>query len=698
MNTAFITPNFDNIPLELRKLHRWVTWHAEDNPGEKPRKVPYAPDRFNTRASSTDPGTWGSFDQAETAYLEGGHTGVGIVLNGDGLVGVDIDHCVTNGVPSEAAMDLLDSLGAGYIEISPSGTGLRAIGYGEQLEAGVNGAKDGLKAEFYSTGRYLTLTGKTIKTGPLVSLVAFKTIAESFRAVPKTKVNAKTGALENTPPDERYTALVKAILSGDVYHDSLRDLAAALVATGMLAGAAVNHLRSLMDASEAPQDERWQARRAQIPSLVKSAVQKFAPPEFEGADEKTKEIQHPLAKFVSLDLKPKAVRWVIPGFIGLGVSTFAGAHGVGKTTALLPLAMVAAGLHAASDPLAPVHWRHVVYIVEDVEQVNRILAGLVGSSNLGLDHDIVRERLHIVEARRLHPSYVAEVGKVYCERFTRTVKGVKILPLVVLDTKSAVLELEEENSNSEASAAMAALKQGFADLPVWIIGHVAKPNIGRVDVAGLSMRGGSAWEADANQVLYLVKEADGKRYLVRGKTRFEAKWSELQIETHCADTVATDEFGGFETVTMRWGIPTPPTQSRQQVQAQAQEQTQKDDAAALRQEIRDVVATAWNLGHPLNRAGVKAKVQRKAALVVATIENLLSELWLYEVAVPAKVRRHPSRSSFLVDFTTEEHEAFVRDGVLPDLKVVVPKSWKKPEIPPVPDVAAQPSDSAGEEA
>ena len=86
------------------------------------------------------------------------------------------------------------------------------------------------------------------------------------------------------------------------------------------------------------------------------------------------------------------------------------------------------------------------------------------------------------------------------------------------------------------------------------------------------------------------------------------------------------------------------------------------------------------------------------ALVVAAIENLLSERWLYEVAVPSKVRAHPSRSSFLVDFTTEEHEAFVRDGVLPDLKVVVPKSWKKPEIPPVPDVAAQPSDSAGEEA
>lgn len=110
------------------------------------------------------------------------------------------------------------------------------------------------------------------------------------------------------------------------------------------------------------------------------------------------------------------------------------------------------------------------------------------------------------------------------------------------------------------------------------------------------------------------------------------------------------------------------------------------------------MATAWNLGNPLNRAGVKAKVQRKSSQVVAAIENLLSERWLYEVAVPAKVRAHSSRSSFLVDFTTEEHDALMFVGVLPEQKLVVPESWKKPVIPPVPDVEAQSSDSAGAEA
>ena len=54
------------------------------------------------------------------------------------------------------------------------------------------------------------------------------------------------------------------------------------------------------------------------------------------------ESNHPLTQFVSIGTPPKAPRWVIPGFIGHGVVVVAGAHGVGKTTALLPLAMVTA--------------------------------------------------------------------------------------------------------------------------------------------------------------------------------------------------------------------------------------------------------------------------------------------------------------------------------------------------------------------
>lgn len=389
---------------------------------------------------------------------------------------------------------------------------------------------------------------------------------------------------------------------------------------------------------------------------------------------------HPLAQFVDIGTEPAAPRWVIPGFIGHGLVVIAGAHGAGKTTALLPLAMVVAGLHGHGEPMAPRHWRHVVYVTEDIEQARRIVAGIVGFGGMDLDLATVRDRLHLVEARRLEPAYVTEVAATYQQRFTRSVDGVEVLPLVVFDTKAAVLALDDENSNSEASTCVAMLRQAFEGLPVWLVGHVAKASMGRADVAGLSLRGGSAFEADATQVLYLVREGEA-RYLVRGKTRFEARWPELAIESQSATTTGRDEFGHTEPLTLRWGICRPPEQSRKEAQEQAQEAQRKADVAALRGEVRNAVEAAWAGGFPLNREAVKARIRRNRAEVAACIENLLSERWLHEVAIPPKHRTNPKRSAFLVNLTTEEHEAALRGEGLPPLKMEIPASWQRPSVP-----------------
>jgi len=228
---------------------------------------------------------------------------------------------------------------------------------------------------------------------------------------------------------------------------------------------------------------------------------------------------------------------------------------------------------------------------------------------------------------------------------------------------------------------MAALKQGFDGLPVWLIGHVAKENLTRSDA--LTSRGASAIEADANQTMFLIREGES-RYLIQGKKRFEAKWAELEIVSHTAQTTAPDEFGNLETVLLRWGIASPAQQSRKEASEQAAERQRKEDEASLRQDIRDAVETAWQTGNPLNRAGVKAKIRRKTSDVVAMLENLLSERWLYEVTVPAKVRIVNSKAAFLVNFSTEEHEAVLSGGVLPANKLVIPASWQKQEVSPVP--------------
>jgi primase-polymerase (primpol)-like protein len=64
-----LSPLFENIPLELKRYDQWLVW--------KGKKVPYDPTRPNSKADVADNSTWGTFDQAEAAYSEGGWDGVG---------------------------------------------------------------------------------------------------------------------------------------------------------------------------------------------------------------------------------------------------------------------------------------------------------------------------------------------------------------------------------------------------------------------------------------------------------------------------------------------------------------------------------------------------------------------------------------------------------------------------------------------
>ena len=166
-------PDFAAMPAELRSVPRWVVWN-----GGNGTKVPYCATASNSKASSTNPSTWATFDQAQTAYEEGGYAGVGFVLNGDGIVGVDLDKCVNAGEPEPAALSLLHRIGCQYIELSPSRTGLRGFGYGDNIK-GRRGTLDGVNVELYSTARYLTVTGHAIQTGPLVPLPGFSEVAQA---------------------------------------------------------------------------------------------------------------------------------------------------------------------------------------------------------------------------------------------------------------------------------------------------------------------------------------------------------------------------------------------------------------------------------------------------------------------------------------------------------------------------------------
>ncbi len=170
---TWLVPQFETLPPELMALSRWVLW--------KGQKKPYDPVVLGRPASILDPSTWGGFQQARSAVELGGWCGLGFVLNGDGLAGIDIDKCVVNGRPDERAIDLLEALNAQYIEFSPSGQGLRAFGYAPPLDKGRRGVVNSQSVELYSNHRYLTLTGHALKSQPLCGLTGFKDLAEAIR-------------------------------------------------------------------------------------------------------------------------------------------------------------------------------------------------------------------------------------------------------------------------------------------------------------------------------------------------------------------------------------------------------------------------------------------------------------------------------------------------------------------------------------
>lgn len=114
-------------------------------------------------ASSTNPTTW--TDHATAASSNVGR-GLGFVLNGDGLAVLDLDQCLEDGVPTAAAQRLLDRFPDAWVEVSPSGDGLHVWGTAP-AQPGRRINRDGLNIEFYTQGRYLTITSDTYRAGHL---------------------------------------------------------------------------------------------------------------------------------------------------------------------------------------------------------------------------------------------------------------------------------------------------------------------------------------------------------------------------------------------------------------------------------------------------------------------------------------------------------------------------------------------------
>lgn len=155
----------NSFPAELRAQRSFVVWRYENKPGQPKRaKVPYVPRAKGfTKALSNDPSTWGHLGDALAVVDLNEYDGIGFMLT-EGLVFIDLDGCrdPDTGVIEEWAQEIIDALDS-YTELSPSGTGVHILAYGE-LPASKGRKKAGV--EMYSSGRYATMTGDRLEGTP----------------------------------------------------------------------------------------------------------------------------------------------------------------------------------------------------------------------------------------------------------------------------------------------------------------------------------------------------------------------------------------------------------------------------------------------------------------------------------------------------------------------------------------------------
>lgn len=154
--------DLEALPDALKSRRAWVVWKEQSRNG-KPTKVPYAP-VTGRRARTNDPSTWTSLATARRHLAR--YDGLGIVL-GNGLVGVDLDHCrdPKTGDVEPWAWDVVATLDS-YTEVSPSGTGLHVLLLGGLPAEAGNGKRKG-RIELYAKGRYFTVTGLHVEGTPV---------------------------------------------------------------------------------------------------------------------------------------------------------------------------------------------------------------------------------------------------------------------------------------------------------------------------------------------------------------------------------------------------------------------------------------------------------------------------------------------------------------------------------------------------
>ena len=187
MTLEELKQKYENVPVELKTLRRWVCFKVEGMENNKTTKRPY--NAINGKlAKVNDELTWSTFDIALKGCSKYKCDGIGFIL-GCGIFGIDLDNHVdeygvapmTDEEFQEFSTEFIETLDS-YTELSQSGKGIHIICSGK-LPTGPR--RKGC-VEMYDSGRFFAFTGNAIKNIPIMNR------EEEIKPLYEKHINVKT--------------------------------------------------------------------------------------------------------------------------------------------------------------------------------------------------------------------------------------------------------------------------------------------------------------------------------------------------------------------------------------------------------------------------------------------------------------------------------------------------------------------------
>lgn len=634
------------LPKQLHGMRRYLLWKAA--PGRKPGKtlkIPYYADgrpRKDLLDTKKDLDRLVTLDEALDTMILGDYSGVGFALSGDGVGAFDIDGCLKDGAiikthPGYQLVKKAKKAGA-YIEVSPSGNGLRIVGPCTNTTAY---SKDGV--EYWGAKRFVTLTGEVWANprgwvsldelrrpfGPDREAVDGDYEDDEVIITPKT-IEELRDALQAVDSDERELWIK--------FGHALKTLGVKGRELWMEWSAKSEKF------DQADAEHVWETLRPSRTGhkVVFAEAQnewgwenpaKRSKDDQEDPDDEEDNDDTPSAGFHRIELGDNRLHpteFILDGFLPVGVSVVAGAWGAGKSTNLIPLLCCAAHLAPEDWPFMSTIRRKILWITEAPEQARDTLFSLSRADD-GPSWDEIKEWFILYRAHR-HPArkLANRLAKLVDDLTYELENGFVVHPVVVLDTTAANIDLENESDNSEVSKAMAALKQKLPQVSIILVGHTPKALVAS-DVEHITFRGAGAWEADAVATYFLIHDPEtDSRFMAIRKCRFNPTYREIGFEHESGSQIVDTPWGEPQAKSYLHGVPV--VFNRQAIRSEAEEarqerQEQQAEQATLdrMEEVAKFIAKQAGRGVAPTRNTVKEAIGGRMGLITEALERLIED-------------------------------------------------------------------------